>query len=218
MVARLLMPCCAMCQAALLQPAIGRCSSGTPAQLLAPSHHTVYPLFLYPPSSLAGFTYEHIPAAIAHDLRSAPRSLSLLAYIGKPPAPPTAQAQPTASGDGGAASADCAGCGTAGAAGEGGHAGAPSDAQPTAAPSQPAAVPAALAAGGTLLGQWRYDVHSAHAVQTFPVDSTALPAGRAIDHVRLVVSSNWGHPGFTCLYRLRMHGAPAVAVPAAAAA
>ncbi|PRW57972.1 SAD1 UNC-84 domain 1- isoform A [Chlorella sorokiniana] len=108
------------------------------------------------------FTYEHIPASIAHDLRSAPRSLSLLGFLGKPPAPPTDQPQPAA-GDAAAAggsTANCAGCGAAGTAG-------------------------ALAAGGVLLGQWQYNVHSTHAVQTFTVDSSPLPAGGAIDHTSL---------------------------------
>ena len=49
-------------------------------------------------------------------------------------------------------------------------------------------------------------MHSTHAVQTFSIDPSSLPAGGAIDHVRLMVASNWGHPGFTCLYRLRVHG------------
>ena len=141
---------------------------------------------LSPPQSHAAFTYEHIPATIAHDLRSAPRSMSLLGFIGRPPAPPAVQADEAASTDTG--SDTCAGCS------------------------------AACAAGGVLLGQWQYNVHSTHAVQTFAVDSPALPAGGSIDHVRLVVSSNWGHPGYTCLYRLRMHGTPAVPVPAATAA
>lgn len=171
------------------------------------------------PSLLAAFTYEHIPAAIAHDLRSVPRTLYLLGFTGKPPSPPTAQAQgqPPAGGTGSAAAANCVGCGTAGAEGEGGQEGASSGAQTGSAGAQPAAVPAALAAGGALLGQWQYSVHSTHAVQTFSIDPSSLPAGGAIDHVRLMVASNWGHPGFTCLYRLRVHGTPAVAVPAAAA-
>lgn len=138
------------------------------------------------PQSHAAFTYEHIPATISYDMRTAPRSLTLLGFIGRPPAAPAVQADEAASTDTG--SDTCAGCSAAG----------PAD--------------------GVLLGQWQYNVHSTHAVQTFAVDSAALPAGGSIDHVRLVVSSNWGHPGYTCLYRLRMHGTPAVAMPAATAA
>ena len=30
-----------------------------------------------------------------------------------------------------------------------------------------------------------------------------------IDHVRLAVTANHGHPGYTCVYRIRVHGTPA---------
>ena len=85
-------------------------------------------------------------------------------------------------------------------------------------------------AAGVPLGEASYDAHDMHAVQTFqlgaaPVaggagdeggqrssDSAALEGGLPlIDHVRLTISANHGHPGHTCLHRIRVHGAPAVA-------
>eukprot|EP00092_Neocalanus_flemingeri_P039670 GFUD01043202.1.p1 GENE.GFUD01043202.1~~GFUD01043202.1.p1 ORF type:complete len:675 (+),score=266.97 GFUD01043202.1:78-2102(+) len=44
---------------------------------------------------------------------------------------------------------------------------------------------------------------SSSSVQTFPITSpTFLP----ISQLRLQVTSNWGHPEYTCLYRVRVHG------------
>uniref|UniRef100_A0A672FT88 SUN domain-containing protein n=1 Tax=Salarias fasciatus TaxID=181472 RepID=A0A672FT88_SALFA len=47
---------------------------------------------------------------------------------------------------------------------------------------------------GTLLGTFSYD-QDGDALQTFLV----------------TVLSNWGHPDYTCLYRIRVHGTPAAA-------
>lgn len=38
-------------------------------------------------------------------------------------------------------------------------------------------------------------------VQTFP-----LPSHTSISKLRLEITSNWGHPEYTCLYRVRVHG------------
>ena len=40
-------------------------------------------------------SYQHIPAAVAHDIRSAPRNLTLLGFRGAPP--PPAEGAPTCS-------------------------------------------------------------------------------------------------------------------------
>ena len=41
-------------------------------------------------------------------------------------------------------------------------------------------------------------------LQRFPA---AVP-DRPVSAVELRVSSNWGHPEYTCLYRFRVHGVP----------
>lgn len=115
------------------------------------------------------FSYEHIPASIAFDIRSAPRSLALTGYLGAPPPH-----------DGG----------SAGGAGAG---------------------------AGVALGGGVYDARGGRAVQTFPLAVGDAPA-QVVDHVRLAIASNHGHPDLTCVYRLRVHGVPAVPPPAAAAA
>ena len=43
-------------------------------------------------------------------------------------------------------------------------------------------------------------------LQRFP----AARSERAVSSVELRVSSNWGHPEYTCLYRFRVHGEPGV--------
>lgn len=102
------------------------------------------------------FTYEHIPASIAFDIRSAPRNLTLTGFLGPPPPPGALHA------DGGSETE----------------------------------VP---------LGSFVYDALGGQAVQTFRLAPRAQ--GATVDHVRLAVA-NHGHPGFTCLYRLRVHGTP----------
>jgi SUN domain-containing protein 1/2 len=113
------------------------------------------------PSSV---TYEHVPAAIAHDIRSAPRTLSLLGFLGPPPRP-----SPADDGNG-------AGLGSG------------------------------AAAQGVPLGSFIYDALAKNPVQTFQLSAEAREA--EVDHVRLEVRDNHGQPGFTCLYRLRVHGTP----------
>ena len=57
------------------------------------------------------------------------------------------------------------------------------------------------------LGDLEYKRTLAHeprsAVQTF-----ALGGGRAVDHLRIEVLSNYGNAAYTCLYRVRVHGIP----------
>lgn len=124
--------------------------------------------------------------------RSAPKALALVGFTGRPPPPTLASATAP---EGGAAPPE------SGAAG------------PAAAAAQPGA---SLTHGGVPLGEFSYDMRGAHAVQTFQLSQ--VPPGLVVDHVRLLVRSNHGHPNFTCLYRLRMHGQPGSMPRAAAAA
>ncbi|KAF6083160.1 Sad1 and UNC84 domain containing 1 [Phyllostomus discolor] len=57
---------------------------------------------------------------------------------------------------------------------------------------------------GQLLGQFVYD-QDGESLQTFPV---LRRPERGFQIVELRVSSNWGHPEYTCLYRFRVHGEP----------
>ena len=91
-------------------------------------------------------------------------------------------------------------------------------------------VPDGGSAAGVPLGEASYDAHGKHAVQTFQLgaapaaaavsgtggqqgsDSAAEEGGLPlIDHVRLTITANHGHPDHTCLHRIRVHGNPAAA-------
>lgn len=125
----------------------------------------------------SAFTYEHISHSIAYDIRTAPRNLTLLGFLGRPPTAPT----------------------------EGG----------TRAKGAPGAAPSIN--GAVQLGSFAFDAHARRAVQTFPLSpeagsgSSSQQPGTAhgpplVDHIRLLIASNHGHPDYTCVYRLRMHG------------
>ncbi|KAF1563693.1 Sperm-associated antigen 4 protein, partial [Eudyptes schlegeli] len=53
-----------------------------------------------------------------------------------------------------------------------------------------------------LLGTFSYDTEK-EPTQTFPLQNE-LP--RAFQFIRLVIQSNWGKPGYTCIYRVQVHG------------
>ncbi|XP_066253168.1 uncharacterized protein [Euwallacea similis] len=55
---------------------------------------------------------------------------------------------------------------------------------------------------GILLGQFVYDIEGS-LVQTFTVSN---PSDEIYDFIELRVTSNHGHPDFTCIYRFRVHG------------
>ncbi|KAL4436897.1 hypothetical protein ABPG75_004036 [Micractinium tetrahymenae] len=139
----------------------------------------------------SAFTYEHIPPSIAFDIRTAPRNLTLLGFLGRPPAVPGGPAEEGSSAGGGTGSAG-SGAGSVGAS----------------------------TGRGVLLGSFAFDAHARRAVQTFPLAaaggaSTSVQQSPQptplIDRIRLLIASNHGHPGYTCLYRLRMHGTPLLA-------
>lgn len=124
-------------------------------------------IHLAQPIHPTAFSYEHIPAATAFDIRSAPHSLKVYAV-----------ASSGGGSDGGGN--DQSGNSTAG---EGASEG-----------------------GLQLLGRLLYDPHG-RAVQT--AELAGLPGRSAVERARVVVTSNHGHPEYTCLYRIRVHGTPA---------
>lgn len=139
------------------------------------------------PSAL---TYEHIPRSIAFNPGTAPRNMTLLGYVGPPPPTAEAAAGPGPGGSGAAAAS---------------------------------AVQVASGQRGVVLGSFAYDF-AGPAVQTFALagggDSSGGGGGRCtgaadgqsqasvVDHVRLVINSNYGNPEYTCVYRIRVHGTP----------
>lgn len=69
-----------------------------------------------------------------------------------------------------------------------------------------------------LLVAGQYDVTSPSPVQTFPVVSSARQLGIPVSIVLVKFLSNNGNPAFTCVYRVRVHGASEAVLEAAAAA
>ncbi|XP_055487691.1 SUN domain-containing protein 2-like [Leucoraja erinacea] len=61
-------------------------------------------------------------------------------------------------------------------------------------------------AEGVLLGKYTYN-EEGDSIQTFEVQNKDAPAYKVIE---LRVHKNWGHPEYTCLYRFRVHGDPAM--------
>lgn len=58
---------------------------------------------------------------------------------------------------------------------------------------------------GTLLGTYTYK-EDGEALQTYPVTEES---DRTFQIIEVHVSTNWGHPEYTCMYRFRVHGTPA---------
>ncbi|KAM6363036.1 sperm-associated antigen 4 protein-like [Pluvialis apricaria] len=54
----------------------------------------------------------------------------------------------------------------------------------------------------SLLGMFTFDIEK-EPTQTFPLQNK-LP--RAFHFIRIVVESNWGNSGYTCIYRVQVHG------------
>ncbi|XP_039188055.1 SUN domain-containing protein 3 isoform X5 [Crotalus tigris] len=57
---------------------------------------------------------------------------------------------------------------------------------------------------GTFLGQFTYDMEG-FLIQTFQLKNESSELMR---YIKLKVINNWGHPKYTCIYRLRVHGDP----------
>ncbi|KAG8139614.1 hypothetical protein E2320_002383 [Naja naja] len=57
---------------------------------------------------------------------------------------------------------------------------------------------------GTFLGQFTYDMEG-FLIQTFRLKNESSELMR---YIKLKVINNWGHPKYTCIYRLRVHGDP----------
>lgn len=75
--------------------------------------------------------------------------------------------------------------------------------------------PASLPSGAPYirLASFTYDIHAPKHVQTFPIREEVAGLGVDFGVVVLRVKSNWGRDEFTCLYRFRVHGQRLVPVP-----
>ena len=56
-----------------------------------------------------------------------------------------------------------------------------------------------------LLGEYIYDIESDDPLQRFKVQNHQI-ASHGFNKIELVIKTNHGHPEYTCLYRLRVHG------------
>jgi SUN domain-containing protein 1/2 len=56
------------------------------------------------------------------------------------------------------------------------------------------------------LANFTYDLDGPSHIQNFPVEKDIQELGLDFGVVVLMVKSNWGQTGFTCLYRFRVHG------------
>ncbi|CAJ0855210.1 928_t:CDS:2 [Entrophospora sp. SA101] len=57
------------------------------------------------------------------------------------------------------------------------------------------------------LGRYTYDIEGLP-IQTFEVPSDLRKDNKPVRAVIMKINSNWGKPGYTCLYRFRVHGDP----------
>lgn len=65
---------------------------------------------------------------------------------------------------------------------------------------------------GTVLGRYFYDAENGPALQRF---KPQLPQVPLVEFIELQVTSNWGNPTYTCIYRFRVHGDMQTIVPSA---
>lgn len=65
----------------------------------------------------------------------------------------------------------------------------------------------ALPSGYVRVGRWDYDIWTKQRIQTFLVPFSLEGFGVSTNKVAIRINSNWGNQPFTCLNRLRLHGA-----------
>ncbi|CAM2716297.1 unnamed protein product [Rotaria socialis] len=56
---------------------------------------------------------------------------------------------------------------------------------------------------GTVLGRYNYDAENGAALQRFKPQIANVPV---VEYIEVQITSNWGNPAYTCLYRFRVHG------------
>ncbi|CAF0915740.1 unnamed protein product [Rotaria sordida] len=66
---------------------------------------------------------------------------------------------------------------------------------------------------GMVLGRYYYDAENGPALQRFKPQISNVPV---VEYIEIQVTSNWGNPNYTCLYRFRVHGDMQSVAPTAA--
>jgi SUN domain-containing protein 1/2 len=66
---------------------------------------------------------------------------------------------------------------------------------------------------GIVLGRYYYDAENGPALQRFKPQIGNIPV---VEYIEVQVTSNWGNPNYTCLYRFRVHGDMQTVTPTAA--
>jgi len=66
---------------------------------------------------------------------------------------------------------------------------------------------------GVVLGRYYYDAENGPTLQRFKPQIATVPV---VEYIEVQVTSNWGNPNYTCLYRFRVHGDMQTVTPTAA--
>lgn len=66
---------------------------------------------------------------------------------------------------------------------------------------------------GVVLGRYYYDAENGSSLQRFKPQLANVPV---VEYIEVQVTSNWGNPNYTCLYRFRVHGDMQTVAPTAA--
>ncbi|KAJ2770823.1 hypothetical protein IWQ57_002483 [Coemansia nantahalensis] len=203
---------------------LGMISSHPPAMILDPGSHVgeCWPMrgasgqvaiHLAQPVDVTDFAVEHVARSIAIDWRSAPRRIEIWGYLlgdgdgsqpGSVPPPADQLVQPPPEQ---VREQDDAGP----HAGHPGNGNAPPAREPAAA--GPGIEIPPFADSNTKFGLGRLALLASH--EYAPSDTSAVQIIRPeigpvrVRTVVVKISSNWGHPDHTCLYRFRVHGQPA---------
>lgn len=56
------------------------------------------------------------------------------------------------------------------------------------------------------LGNFTYDIHTVHPIQTFNLVEEAEKLDLIMEILLFIFESNWGNDHYTCIYRVRVHG------------
>ena len=141
------------------------------------------------PVRITEFTIDHVPRAVAHDMRPAPRHMEVWGLVeGKD------NLEKLRAYRAGRKAAETEG------------------ASVPAEPPRPSILP--KNAEYMRIGSFMYDINDPHNIQTFSASEEVKELNIDFGIVVLFVNDNWGMKEFTCLYRFRVHGERKDEIPA----